>query len=436
MPWLFLAASVVCLLLTANACWSARSHRLFIVPSFFAGWLVSEAPLHHFAAQLFVALGCAAYGGLAAWPGFVALALMLLSLAGLFQLYRDGHLAQHVVERALVAALGDDYRTRLRGDIELDSALPRGRSLVPVWLTDPRVRAIKNIAYADGGARRTLNLYLPHAPVRNAPVLVQIHGGGWSIGHKSQQGRPLVHYMAARGWLCVSINYRLSPRATWPAQLIDAKLALAWVKQHIAQYGGDPEFVVCTGGSAGGHLTAMLGLTGNDPRFQPEGVHTDTSVQAAMPLYAPYDFCNRAGLARHEGLRLLLERVVLKQKLGDARELYESGSPMGLVHAEAPPFFIVHGTHDSLACVEEARHFASELRAVSRSPVVYAELPRTQHAFEVFHSARTLHVTRALHRFAEAVYAEHLESRRARASVSYVGELKPREPAEECVQAG
>jgi acetyl esterase/lipase len=356
----------------------------------------------------------------------VATVLTLVSCAGLVELERESRRTRHIMEHALTSTFGPDYRSRLRSEAELDAPLPFGRALIPLWLTDPNVRAIKNLAYAEGGARRTLNLYLPKKPVENAPVLFQIHGGAWSIGHKSQQARPLLHYMAARGWVCVSINYRLSPAVSWPAQLVDAKLALAWVKEHIAEYGGDPEFVVCTGGSAGGHLTALLGLTGNNPRFQPPGLIADTSVQAAIPLYAPYDFCDREGLQPHRGLRSLLERVVVQRPFEQARELYEMGSPMGLLHSDAPPFLVIHGTHDSLACVEEARAFAQKLKAQSRAQVVYAELPRTQHAFEVFHSTRTTHVIRAMHRFAEAVYAEHLASLRGRVSVSYVGEIKPR----------
>ena len=145
-----------------------------------------------------------------------------------------------------------------------------------------------------------------------------------------------------------------------------------------------------------------------------------------MHLFAPYDFCDREGLQPHRGLRSLLERVVIQRPFAEARELYEMGSPMGLVHSDAPPFLVIHGSHDSLACVEEARVFAQKLKAQSRAPVVYAELLRTQHAFEVFHSARTTHVIRAMHRFAESVYADYLASLRGRVSVSYVGEIKPR----------
>src|SRR5436190_2070186 len=88
-----------------------------------------------------------------------------------------------------------------------------------------------------------------------------------------------------RGGTAISIHLRLSPMATWPDHLIDCKRALAWVREHIAAYGGDPDYVVVTGGSAGGHLAAMMGLTANDPQYQPGFEDVDTSVRAMMPFY-------------------------------------------------------------------------------------------------------------------------------------------------------
>ena len=100
-------------------------------------------------------------------------------------------------------------------------------------------------------------------------MLVYIHGGAWVIGDKREQGIPMMHELAQRGWVCVAINYRLSPRATWPAHIVDCKRAVAWVREHIAEYGGDPGFIAVSGGSAGGHLSALLALTPNEPEWQP-----------------------------------------------------------------------------------------------------------------------------------------------------------------------
>ena len=97
-------------------------------------------------------------------------------------------------------------------------------------------------------------------------------------------GLPLMYHLAARGWVCVAANYRLSPRATFPDHLIDVKRALAWIKRHGAEYGADPDFVVVTGGSAGGHLAALVALTANDPEYQPGFEDVDTTVQALRPV--------------------------------------------------------------------------------------------------------------------------------------------------------
>ena len=120
--------------------------------------------------------------------------------------------------------------------------------------------------------------------------MFQIHGGAWVIGDKSQQALPLMLHLAADGWVCVTTNYRLSPTCHRPDHLVDCKRALAWIREHIAEYGGDPDFVVVTGGSAGGHLAALVALTANDPQFQPGFEAADTSVIGCVPFYGVYDF--------------------------------------------------------------------------------------------------------------------------------------------------
>jgi acetyl esterase/lipase len=239
-----------------------------------------------------------------------------------------------------------------------------------------------------------------------APVLLYLHGGGWVLGDKKQQGIPLMPHLAAHGWVCVTANYRLSPKATFPDHLIDAKSALAWIRSHISEYGGDPSFVVVAGGSAGGHLAALVGLTPNDPAYQPGFEAADTTVAAAVPLYGVYDFTNRDGF-RGPGMgKWLLERSVMKVKLRDDPRAYELASPMDRITEGAPPFMVVQGANDSLVPVKEARRFVELLRDRSSSEVVDAELPGAQHAFEVFRSIRTGHLVRATTRFLAVVYGE------------------------------
>src|SRR5438093_55527 len=112
----------------------------------------------------------------------------------------------------------------------------------------------------------------------------------WILGSKNEQGIPLMRHLASRGWVCVSANYRLSPRATFPDHLIDCKRAVQWIREHGAGYGANPDFLVVTGGSAGGHLAALVALTANDPEYQPGFESADTSVSGCVAFYGVHDF--------------------------------------------------------------------------------------------------------------------------------------------------
>jgi acetyl esterase/lipase len=244
-------------------------------------------------------------------------------------------------------------------------------------------------------------------------VLLQIHGGGWVLGSKNEQGIPLMLQLAARGWVCVSADYRLSPRATFPDPLVDVKRAIAWLREHAVAYGGDPDFVVITGGSAGGHLAALAALTANDPEYQPGFDQVDTRVRGCVAFYGVYDFTDRFGHYPNPGLARLLARHVMKERHDAAREAYERASPMSRVHPGAPPFFVVHGDRDTLVPVAEARRFVELLRAAGPAPVVYAEIPGAQHAFEIFPSLRTTFVVHGVERFLAWLYGRYLVERGA-----------------------
>jgi acetyl esterase/lipase len=233
------------------------------------------------------------------------------------------------------------------------------------------------------------------------------HGGAWVMGDKREQGIPMLEHLAERGYVCVSANYALSPKARWPRHVLDCKLALAWVKQHIADYGGDPGLVFLSGGSAGGHLAALLALTANDPVWQPGFEHEDTTVAACIPMYGVYDFVDpdRIGNAN---LTSILERRVFEQA---AAEAFVAASPISRVGESAPPFFVVHGRNDVLVPVESARAFVRALRARGTGPVAYAELPLTQHAFDNFWSPRTVHFVHALEHFTARIVATRAAER-------------------------
>jgi len=416
MPWAFLIVTVIGALFTFNAYVPQRRTGPLIVPSFFAGWLTSELSAHHFAWQLAATLFFIWGGALEAWPGWAGLGITTASWAGLLALVPISRRAEPVVEAALAASLGRDYRAAILPDVAAGLLeQPRRHPRVnPFRFRDPAVAVTRDLPYVPGGGpRHQLDLYAPRAGARDAPVLLQIHGGGWTIGNKREQALPLMNHLSARGWICVAANYRLSPKATFPDHLVDLKRALHWIRENIARYGGNPDFVVATGGSAGGHLSALLALTAGDPRYQPGFEHTDTTLRACIPFYGIYDFTNEYRLQAQRGLESFIGRVVMKKNLQDDLEAFREASPLHRIHADAPPFFVIHGTHDSLASVEEARHFAESLRHVSRAPVAYAEIPGAQHAFELFHSLRTTHVVHAVDRFLARIYSDYLRARRA-----------------------
>jgi acetyl esterase/lipase len=342
------------------------------------------------------------FGALHHWPGVFGLLITLASWAGLVGCLRDAARAEHAVEDALAAGLGSEYRQAVSDSLShtLAAAVNWREILVPFQGGGPNVKRVRDIVYTRvGGLNLKLDVYHHVSRPSGCPVLMQIHGGAWILGSKNEQGLPLMRHLAQRGWVCVSVDYRLSPHATFPDHLIDLKRAIAWIQEHIGEYGGDAKHLVVTGGSAGGHLCSLVALTANDPRYQPGFEGIDTSVLACVSFYGVYDFTNRFGIRRDDGLATLLEERVMKASLAEAPEAYEAASPMSRIHADAPPFMVIHGTNDTLVPVEEARRFCQLLRERTGGPVVYAEIAGAQHAFEIFPSLRTTIVRQGVERF-------------------------------------
>jgi acetyl esterase/lipase len=370
------------------------------VPAFFAGWLTAELAPHLLAlTAVDTAVTVARHGWRAERRGLAAAAV---AAGGYATLMGGGQRARVEVEDSLREALGDEYAQRLARVPEAADLVTPWRSLInPFRMADVDVAATRRLPYHPGGKRFELDVFHHRDKPTGAPVVLQIHGGGWVIGEKEQQGVPLMMRMAARNWVGVSMNYPLSPRAKWPEHLVAVKRAIAWIREHAHEYGGDPSFIAVTGGSAGAHLAAMAALTADDKSLQPGFEDADTSVQACVPHYGVYDFTDedgtRASKLRHDRL---VRRYVMA---ADARypDDYRAASPLFRVNADAPPFFVLHGSNDTLVPVADARAFVAKLRDVSKNPVAYAEIRGAQHAFDIFPSIRSAHVVRGVERFLE-----------------------------------
>jgi acetyl esterase/lipase len=397
---------------TANALRPVGTELPLAPYAFAAGLPTSELPLQAAALQVASAALWAKRSGtsLRSVRGAAGVALGAASLAGLWSLYREAQRSDEVLDAALVEGLGAHYRDRITEPFnpQPDVALTRRAvALPPFGVHRRRYLAERDLSYGEHGPRNHLDIWkrndLPADA--GAPVLLQVHGGAWSIGEKRTQANPLMGHLAERGWVCVAINYRLSPRASWPDHIVDVKRAIAWVKENVGRYGGDPRFIAISGGSAGGHLAALAALTPNLPAFQPGFEDHDTSVTTAVPLYGVYDFLDRDGTSGR-ALGPFVARLLFKSAPDDDRDTWDQASPVSHVGPDAPPFFVLHGTNDTVVPVGMARSFVSRLRSSSLQPVVYAELPRAQHAFDLLPSVRAHHTVHAIERFLAVVRSD------------------------------
>ena len=307
------------------------------------------------------------------------LALLLIVLALFVVIGVIGARARPAVRTALNEGLGAGWRDRVSPDLAegLKEETPLANILLFPFVLRPRdVRKVANVQYGDAGRRNLLDVYHHSSRPTGAPVLAYFHPGGYYSGRKSVEARALLFRLAGRGWVTISANYRLRPEANFFDHMVDMKKVIAWVREHAHEYGADPSTLFLAGGSAGGHMASIAALTPNDERYQPDFESADTSVTAVASFYGWYGGYYGMGGADSEF------------------------GPLGHDPSSAPPFFIAHGENDTLAHVETARRFAAHLRATSPSPVVYAELPKGQHNFDLFHSFRSAAVVDGFEAFA------------------------------------
>jgi acetyl esterase/lipase len=400
----FLVVGAIGLLLGINA-WYPTRNRLVMVPSFFGSWLAVELAPWYLFWQVVATAVFLANGAVDEARGRIGLALSVLAVA----------MWVAIIVRARRTVLVLRAATK---DLDVDDdapAFPKSHVVLPFLMRHRAgVSKIRNVTFAEYGKKKIrLDIYKPvdARPGDLRPGILQVHGGAWMFGDKREQGIPLLNHLAANGWVGINANYRLSPRSAFPAHLIDVKKAIAWYREHAAEHGADPHFLCVTGGSAGGHLTALVGLTANDPEYQPGFEDVDTSVNAAVPFYGVYDFTNRNGTWHKDSIKRFFEPIVMKTKLADDPEAFAKASPIDQVRADAPPFFVVHGDKDTLAPVGDAREFVELLRKISEAPVLYAEMKGAQHAFDVFPSFRTARVVEAVERFLHSVHRQYLRGR-------------------------
>jgi len=256
----------------------------------------------------------------------------------------------------------------------------------------------------DGHPRQVLDLYLPSGGAR-LPLIVWIHGGAFRAGSK-EDGVP-VDYLDA-GYAIASINYRLSQHARFPAQIEDCKAAVRWLRAHAAQYGLDAARFGAWGPSAGGHLVAMLGTTGNVTRFDVgEYPEVSSRVQAVVDYFGPTDFLQMdahrvPGGMVHDAADSP-ESELVGGPIQENADRVAAANPITYVGPDAPPFLIVHGDRDPLVPHHQSELLVAALERAG-TPVTFYTVTGAGHGG--FTDPAVPELTRAF-------LAEHLKPQRA-----------------------
>ena len=215
-----------------------------VIPVLAAAGPTSELPLQTIAWQQAATAAFVKRGALKTRGGQLGLAISAASWAALLHMHHVAGRSAKVFERALAEDLGPSYRDAYVGVplAPADLVLTRLQKAIPRPGRRSQYALRSNVEYGEFGARNRLDIWArPDLPLdRRAPVLLQIHGGAWIMGSKRGQAYPLMSHLAKQGWVCVAINYRLSPKSDWPASVVDIKRAIAWIRENISEMGVIP----------------------------------------------------------------------------------------------------------------------------------------------------------------------------------------------------
>ena len=240
------------------------------------------------------------------------------------------------------------------------------------------IEFIRDVEYGMGGGRPVhLNIIRPKKPsVIPMPVVVFIHGGAWFLGSKDD----FLDFRPAReGYFTVSVEYRLSGEAIFPAQIHDCKCAIRWLRAHAEEYNIDPDRIGVWGPSAGGHLVALLGTSGGVAELEGNGGWPEFSsrVQAVVDFFGPTNFLKMGG--SHDNADSA-ESVLVGGKIADKMDMVRMADPITYVTPDDPPFLIVHGEEDKTVPINQSEllHEALEEAGVE---VTFVRVKRGGHGF-------------------------------------------------------
>jgi acetyl esterase/lipase len=218
-----------------------------------------------------------------------------------------------------------------------------------------------DVVYGKGGdADLKLDLAMPPERTGSFPAVVCVHGGGWRGGSRQQLSKT-IEVLAGRGYVAVTIDYRLAPAAKFPAQIEDCKAAIRWLRANAAKYQIDANRIGAVGFSAGGHLVCLLGTTDKTDGLEGKGGNLAQSsrVQAVVSFFGPTDFTTKTWDDEIEKAMLV---PVVGFTFAERPELYRKFSPINYVSKDDPPFLFFHGTEDKLVNIRQSRALAAKLQ--------------------------------------------------------------------------
>ena len=239
-----------------------------------------------------------------------------------------------------------------------EPAAPSQASSLVAQTSAPRV--LRDLAYVPNAApRQHLDLYLPPQSATPRPLIVYIHGGAWRAGSKSEcPARRLLAF----GYAAASVEYRFSQDAPFPAQIQDCKAAIRWLRAHSAQYGIDPRRIGVWGASAGGHLVALLGVTGQATDFDTgPNLSQSSAVQCVVDFFGPTDFLRYGQPPRALDSSDSAVAQLLGGPVSTHQQQARAASPLYYVTKSAAPFLILHGDSDPLVPVQQSRELQAAL---------------------------------------------------------------------------
>ncbi|BAJ62746.1 MULTISPECIES: alpha/beta hydrolase [Anaerolinea] len=274
---------------------------------------------------------------------------------------------------------------------------------IPEANTDHIKRKMFDLPYAHSSPAQKLDIYWPEEGNGPFPVVISIHGGAFMGGDKRDiQIKPMFEVLKYN-YVLVGVNYRLSGEATFPALIHDIKAAIRWIRANARTYLFDPNRIATWGGSAGGYLSLMAGVTAgirelDDPSLgnaaQPD------HVQAVVSWFPPTDFLKMDEQLAESGFppppeythsgENSPESLLLGRKITDVPDLVRVANPETYIRPGLPPFFIQHGRLDETVPYQQSLHFANQLAAVNPQGVTYEILPEARHADSAFETPQNI----------------------------------------------